>query len=178
MLGAAVTNGTFVRRSRRLSNKTAAALACTFCCGRTNRGLGPGNRSIGSLTSLALSASFFHSTSPFIRVWLTTRCFFLSMAVTSTVAIAHGLNDALQSFQSILTDDQRRQLRDIKSVPDADAVLIFTAELDAQTAKRKGAASPAGYTPFCNVRGNSRPYWTLTSSLTPRSLPWYGGALS
>ena len=60
------------------------------------------------------------------------------MALTASAATANGLNDALQSFQGVLTVDQRRQLQEIQSVPDADAVLIFTAELDAQNAKRKG----------------------------------------
>ncbi|MBE3046758.1 hypothetical protein IMZ48_30360 [Candidatus Bathyarchaeota archaeon] len=60
------------------------------------------------------------------------------MALIVSAATARGLDDALKSFQGILTVDQRRQLKDIQSVPDADAVLVFTAQLDAQNAKRKG----------------------------------------
>ncbi|KAH8667894.1 hypothetical protein BGZ61DRAFT_498355 [Ilyonectria robusta] len=48
------------------------------------------------------------------------------------------LQDAINDFQGILTVDQRRELQAIKTVPDADAVLVFTAELDAKTSKRRG----------------------------------------
>ena len=60
------------------------------------------------------------------------------MALTRGAATAQELSSALQSFQSVLSDEQRRELQAIQTVPDADAVLIFTAELDAQNAKRKG----------------------------------------
>jgi len=40
---------------------------------------------------------------------------------------AKQLNEAVDDFQRILTEDQRMTLKDIKSVPDADAVLVFTA---------------------------------------------------
>lgn len=60
------------------------------------------------------------------------------MALTRGAATAQELSSALQSFQSVLSDNQRRELQAIQTVPDADAVLIFTAELDAQNAKRKG----------------------------------------
>ncbi|KAH8812078.1 hypothetical protein F5884DRAFT_831783 [Xylogone sp. PMI_703] len=49
-----------------------------------------------------------------------------------------SLQDAILAFQCILTDDQRRELQQIKAVPDANAVLLFTAELDRSNSKRKG----------------------------------------
>ena len=82
---------------------------------------------------------FFHPSCQLLAsTWLIASRSSLPMALTASAATANGLNDALQSFQGVLTVDQRRQLGEIQSVPDADAVLIFTAELDAQNAKRKG----------------------------------------
>jgi len=51
---------------------------------------------------------------------------------------AKQLNDAVEDFQKILTEDQRTKLKEIKSIPDADAVLVFTAELDYSRQDRKG----------------------------------------
>lgn len=51
---------------------------------------------------------------------------------------AQALWGAILDFQRTLTDDQRRELKSIKAVPDADAVLIFTAELDSLNRNRKG----------------------------------------
>ncbi|KAL7796741.1 hypothetical protein V8C37DRAFT_408226 [Trichoderma ceciliae] len=45
---------------------------------------------------------------------------------------------AIFDFQSALTNDQRHELRTINAVPDADAVLVFTAELDSLNRNRKG----------------------------------------
>jgi hypothetical protein len=49
-----------------------------------------------------------------------------------------ALEDALQDFQSILSNDQRITLQKIKIVPDADAVITFTAQLDYSSRSRKG----------------------------------------
>ncbi|KAK5988793.1 Putative ankyrin repeat protein [Cladobotryum mycophilum] len=46
--------------------------------------------------------------------------------------------DAISDFQSALTDDQRHELRNIRAIPDTDAVLIFTAQLDSLNRNRKG----------------------------------------
>jgi hypothetical protein len=54
------------------------------------------------------------------------------------VAPAKYLEDAVDDFQSILTDDQRTRLQKIKTIPDADAVLMFTAQLDYSSRSRKG----------------------------------------
>ncbi|KAH0530195.1 hypothetical protein TsFJ059_004852 [Trichoderma semiorbis] len=51
---------------------------------------------------------------------------------------AQALRDILFNFQRALTDDQQRELRSIKIVPDTTAVLVFTAELDSLNRNRKG----------------------------------------
>jgi hypothetical protein len=43
---------------------------------------------------------------------------------------AKQLNEAVDDFQRILTEDQRTALKNIKSIPDVDAVFVFTAQLD------------------------------------------------
>ena len=48
------------------------------------------------------------------------------------------LIEAIDDFQGILTDDQRTALKTIKTIPDADAVLVFTAELDYSSRHSKG----------------------------------------
>ena len=48
------------------------------------------------------------------------------------------LEIALSEFGSILTDDERKQLQQIKGVPDASAALVFTAKLDASNSTRRG----------------------------------------
>ncbi|KAL7904648.1 hypothetical protein GGI35DRAFT_489723 [Trichoderma velutinum] len=48
------------------------------------------------------------------------------------------LRDSIFDFQRALTDDQQRELQGIKMVPDAIAVLVFTAELDSLNRNRKG----------------------------------------
>lgn len=48
------------------------------------------------------------------------------------------LEDATQDFQSILSNNQRITLQKIKTVPNADAVLTFTAQLDYFSRSRKG----------------------------------------
>ncbi|KAI1169558.1 hypothetical protein F4777DRAFT_584790 [Nemania sp. FL0916] len=45
---------------------------------------------------------------------------------------------AISSFRAALTDEQQRHLSSIRNVPDADAILIFTAQLDHQNRSRRG----------------------------------------
>ncbi|KAJ9148557.1 hypothetical protein NKR23_g4905 [Pleurostoma richardsiae] len=54
------------------------------------------------------------------------------------VTPSQALQEALTDFQSILSSDQRQELSSSKDVPDADAVLVFTARLDASSSGRKG----------------------------------------
>lgn len=48
------------------------------------------------------------------------------------------LQDAILEFQTILTPEQRCDLGNARNVPDADTVLMFTAELDLLNRNRKG----------------------------------------
>lgn len=52
--------------------------------------------------------------------------------------VTQSLEIALSEFGSILTDDERKQLQQIKGVPDASAALVFTAQLDASNLTRRG----------------------------------------
>ncbi|KAH6874589.1 hypothetical protein B0T10DRAFT_205440 [Thelonectria olida] len=49
-----------------------------------------------------------------------------------------SLEDAIQGFESVLTNDERTRLRHIKAIPDAGAVMTFTAQLDDSNRSRKG----------------------------------------
>lgn len=51
---------------------------------------------------------------------------------------AQTLQDAISEFQNSLTANQRRELQRTTAIPDADAVLIFTAQLDSLNRNRKG----------------------------------------
>lgn len=63
----------------------------------------------------------------------------LSPQSSTALSPTKQLNEAVDDFQKILTEDQRTALKKIKSIPDADAVLVFTAELDCSPSQqRKG----------------------------------------
>lgn len=67
----------------------------------------------------------------------------LALGSTPRTAKTHGsvaksLEIALSEFGSALTDDERKQLQQIKAVPDASAALVFTARLDASNSARRG----------------------------------------
>lgn len=49
-----------------------------------------------------------------------------------------SLKEAVDDFQTILTDAQRQKLRSIACVQDAQAVLTFTAQLDRENQLKKG----------------------------------------
>ncbi|KAL5585649.1 hypothetical protein FOVSG1_013341 [Fusarium oxysporum f. sp. vasinfectum] len=49
-----------------------------------------------------------------------------------------SLEDAIEDFQAILTDDQRRKLCSIGAIQDPDTVMIFTAQLDCDNQLKKG----------------------------------------
>ncbi|RYP49170.1 hypothetical protein DL768_005048 [Monosporascus sp. mg162] len=51
------------------------------------------------------------------------------------------LQGALHEFKSVLADEQRRELDEKAAVPDADGVLIFTAQLDNKNRKGRSVAS-------------------------------------
>lgn len=75
------------------------------------------------------------------------------------------LQDAIFDFQSVLTDGQRRELQNIKAVPDVDAVLVFTAQLDFRNMNRKGRSIASRlYTLLQSVRDFSAAVEPFTSS--------------
>jgi len=49
-----------------------------------------------------------------------------------------SLEDAVDDFQKVLTDDERRKLRTIGDIRDADTVMIFTAQLDRENQLKNG----------------------------------------
>ncbi|KAL6887999.1 hypothetical protein GGI43DRAFT_425900 [Trichoderma evansii] len=64
---------------------------------------------------------------------------------SSVSALVHlkgspALRDAIFDFQSSLNDNQRQELQDIIAIPDADAVLILTAQLDSLNRNRQGCS--------------------------------------
>ncbi|KAJ3547289.1 hypothetical protein NM208_g1594 [Fusarium decemcellulare] len=85
-----------------------------------------------------------------------------------TIAPKEGdqiLQDAVTSFRSVLTDEQRLELDRIKSLPDTDAVLVFTAELDLQRRNQKGKSIASRlFTVLQSVRDFSAIVDTLVSS--------------
>ncbi len=54
-----------------------------------------------------------------------------------SIKVNHSLEEAICEFQNALTSDQKKQLQVIKAVPDAAAVIAFSAELDRKNAQRQ-----------------------------------------
>jgi hypothetical protein len=54
-----------------------------------------------------------------------------------SLSVGEPLCSALRDFQDILSPDQKRDLLVQATVPDAAAVIILTAEIDNQNAKRR-----------------------------------------
>ncbi|KAK8023696.1 Vegetative incompatibility protein HET-E-1 [Apiospora rasikravindrae] len=48
------------------------------------------------------------------------------------------LLDAVIDFQAALSDEERQELRKMRTIPDADSILVFTAELDSTHRTRRG----------------------------------------
>lgn len=63
-----------------------------------------------------------------------------SQAVTSSVPKKGDqiLQNAINSFRTVLTPEQLAEFECIQSVPDTDAVLVFTAELDLRRQNQRG----------------------------------------
>lgn len=75
------------------------------------------------------------------------------------------LQDAVTNFKSALTEDQRRDLENIKTVPGTDAVLAFTAQLDLKNRQKKGRSIASRlYTLLESVRNFTTVVDTLVSS--------------
>jgi len=88
-------------------------------------------------------------------------------SVSGPAALDHSLEEALASFQDALSEAQRQELDEIKKdrvTPDADAVLVFTARLDAINRQRRGKSTStrlhsflSSVADFCTVMTNGRP---------------------
>lgn len=77
---------------------------------------------------------------------------------------AEQLNEAVDDFQKILTEDQRTSLKNIKSIPDADAVLVFTAQLDSSQQRRGRSIATRLHSVLQSVREFSAVIDTFVSS--------------
>ena len=62
----------------------------------------------------------------------------ISRTGNNTGSETESLESALSEFASALDDNERKQLHQIKGVPDASAALLFTAKLDASNSVRRG----------------------------------------
>ncbi|KAI1740288.1 hypothetical protein F4680DRAFT_115030 [Xylaria scruposa] len=58
--------------------------------------------------------------------------------VAAQPAVGLALQDAINDFRNVLDEEQRRELAQLKPVPDADHILVFTAQLDAIDRNRRG----------------------------------------
>lgn len=56
------------------------------------------------------------------------------------IIVDKSLQEAITEFREILTADQRKELNEIKAVPDTVAVMMFTAELDRANPERRGSS--------------------------------------
>ncbi|RDA94367.1 hypothetical protein CP533_3768 [Ophiocordyceps camponoti-saundersi (nom. inval.)] len=61
-----------------------------------------------------------------------------SLSRTVHMNIGQTLHDAMLDFQDILTPAERRGLRTMEAIPEHDAVLVFTAQLDFRNRNRRG----------------------------------------
>jgi hypothetical protein len=77
---------------------------------------------------------------------------------------AKQLDEAVDEFQSILTEDQRAALKNIKSIPDADSVLVFTAQLDSSPHRRGRSIATRLHSVLESVREFSAVIDTFVSS--------------
>ncbi|EQB44797.1 hypothetical protein CGLO_16412 [Colletotrichum gloeosporioides Cg-14] len=59
-----------------------------------------------------------------------------SSPAASQTTPTKGLQDAVSEFRKTLNDDQRSDLDKLKGIPDVDAALVFTAQLDWSTTQR------------------------------------------
>lgn len=79
-------------------------------------------------------------------------------------SVVGSLQEALQEFRRALNPDQEKELEAIRAVPDADSVLIFTAELDAQLQTTRKSLAPKLFPILQSVRDFSAVVDTFVSS--------------
>lgn len=65
----------------------------------------------------------------------------LSLAPSRPAAVHNSLQDAVDGFRAILTDEQRQKLKSTNDVPGANDVLVFTAGLDSINRQRRGKST-------------------------------------
>ena len=88
-----------------------------------------------------------------------------SDAVNMSVTVGHSLEEAIREFQGVLTPDQKQQLQVIKVIPDAAAVITFSAQLDRENAQRRtGGVATRLYTLLQSVQQFSNIVDTFVSS--------------
>lgn len=86
-------------------------------------------------------------------------------ALVQSVVGKQALGRAIYEFRSFLTDEQRYKLDGINAVPDADTILVFTAELDAANRQRRGPSVATRLHPLlASVRDFSSVIDTFVSS--------------
>ncbi|KAK9419055.1 putative NACHT domain-containing protein [Seiridium unicorne] len=89
----------------------------------------------------------------------------MATSTDTTPGTTANLQSALSEFESILSQDERRTLRGIKEVPDADSAIQFTAQLDRANSKRRGASLGSRlYSMLLSVQEFSRILSTFVSS--------------
>ncbi len=88
----------------------------------------------------------------------------LTLASQSSGVPLSQLKEAVDDFQRILTEDQRTALKNIKSIPDADAVLVFTAQLDSSQHRRGRSIATRLHSVLQSVREFSAVIDTFVSS--------------
>jgi hypothetical protein len=89
-----------------------------------------------------------------------------SVSATKDGYVHQCLEDAIADFRTILSDDQRKELNGMsgrENIPNADAVMVFTAELDLKNRQRKGKSFASRLYPllssvesFCRVMTDTR----------------------
>ncbi|KAI0517855.1 hypothetical protein F5B22DRAFT_635706 [Xylaria bambusicola] len=61
-----------------------------------------------------------------------------SLSTAARPVLGKQLRDAISEFSNVLNENQRTELNQLAPVPDTDAILVFTAQLDSSSRDRKG----------------------------------------
>ncbi|KAI0199405.1 hypothetical protein F4808DRAFT_216865 [Astrocystis sublimbata] len=86
------------------------------------------------------------------------------MNLSSVALSAQDLHVALSEFSALLNAEQRRDLSNIRKIPDPDSIFIFTAELDYRNRSRKGQSLASRFT---KVLLSTRDFCTALEALGP-----------
>ncbi|TLD28601.1 hypothetical protein PspLS_03930 [Pyricularia sp. CBS 133598] len=77
----------------------------------------------------------------------------LSLAPSHLPAVNQSLQKSVDDFETILTDEQRQILGLMKDIPDADAILVFTAGLDSINRQRHSRSPSTRFHSFLSSVG-------------------------